>query len=58
MIKILLCCLGGFSSSALYSKVNKEIIQNNMQNDYYIEFSSFSLADKKQEINLLILYLQ
>lgn len=47
MIKILLCCLGGFSSSALSSKVSKEIIENNMQNDYYIEFSPFSLVDKK-----------
>ncbi|MHC1682598.1 MAG: PTS sugar transporter subunit IIB [Clostridiaceae bacterium] len=47
MIKILLCCGGGFSSSALSSKVGKEILENKMQEDYYIEFSPFSLANKK-----------
>lgn len=47
MIKILLCCGGGFSSSALSSKVGKEILENNMQNDYSIEFSPFGLGIKK-----------
>jgi cellobiose-specific phosphotransferase system component IIB len=47
MIKILLCCLGGFSSSALAAKVEKDIVANNMQNDFYIEFLPFGLASKK-----------
>ncbi len=47
MIKILLCCDGRFSSSALSKKIKKEIIENNMENDYYIEFSPFSLAPSK-----------
>ena len=47
MIKILLCCGGGFSSSALSSKAEKEIIENNMQKDYHIEFSPFLLAQKR-----------
>ena len=47
MIRIFLCCGGGFSSSALSSKVQKEIYENNMQNNYYIEFSPFSTAPKK-----------
>jgi PTS system cellobiose-specific IIB component len=55
MIKILLCCGGGFSSSALSSKVEKEIFQSNMQNDYYIEFSPFMLASKKiSEFDILV----
>lgn len=35
MIKILLCCGGSFSSSAVSSKAEKEIIENNMGNDYH-----------------------
>ena len=55
MIKILLCCAGGFSSSALSSKVEKEIIENNMQNDYFIEFSPFLLVNKKMsEFDIIV----
>lgn len=55
MIKILLCCGGGFSSSALTSKVKKEIVESNMQNDYYIEFSPFMLANKKvSEFDIIV----
>ncbi|GFZ33744.1 hypothetical protein CSC2_42700 [Clostridium zeae] len=55
MIKILLCCLGGFSSSALAQKVEKEILDNNMQNDFYIEFSPFQLALKKvSEFDIIV----
>lgn len=55
MIRILLCCAGGFSSSALSSKVEKEIFQNKMQNDYYIEFSPFFTANKKMsEFDILV----
>ncbi|OOM71074.1 PTS system, lactose/cellobiose specific IIB subunit [Clostridium puniceum] len=55
MIKILLCCAGGFSSSALSSKVQKEILENQMENDYYIEFSPFFTANKKMsEFDILV----
>ncbi|MBK1810253.1 PTS sugar transporter subunit IIB [Clostridium sp. YIM B02505] len=55
MIRILLCCLGGFSSSALAQKVEKEILENNMQNDFYIEFSPFQLAVKKvSEFDIIV----
>lgn len=55
MIKILLCCGGGFSSSALSSKAKKEIIENNMEKDYHIEFSPFTLALKKSsEFDIIV----
>lgn len=55
MIKILLCCGGGFSSSALSSKAEKEIIENNIENDYYIEFSPFLLALKRSsEFDIIV----
>ena len=55
MIKILLCCGGGFSSSVLSSKVEKEILENNMQNNYYIEFSPFFTANKKMsEFDIIV----
>lgn len=38
MIKILICCLGGFSSSAMVKKVKNEIIQNNLQDKMLVEF--------------------
>lgn len=47
MIKILLCCGGGFSSSALVNKIKKEIEENDMQEDYHIEFAPFSMAPHK-----------
>lgn len=55
MIKILLCCGGGFSSSALSNKIEKEILENNMQNDYSIEFSPFMLVDRKMpEFDIIV----
>ncbi len=55
MIRILLCCGGGFSSSALANKVKKEILDNNMQNDYSIEFSPFVLVNKRMtEFDIIV----
>jgi cellobiose-specific phosphotransferase system component IIB len=55
MIKILLCCGGGFSSSALSNKIKKEILENNMQNYYSIEFSPFMLVDRKMpEFDIIV----
>lgn len=47
MIKILLCCGGGFSSSYIVEKLKKEIINNHLENDVMIEYSPFSIALEK-----------
>lgn len=47
MVRILLCCGGGFSSSYVTERMKKEIIENNMQEKVRIEFSPFSIAMKK-----------
>lgn len=47
MIKILLCCAGGFSSSAMAEKVKKDIINKGMQEEVSIEFSPFSMAARE-----------
>ena len=44
MIRILLCCACGFSSSAMAEKVKKDIITKGMQDEVSIEFSPFSMA--------------
>lgn len=46
MIKILICCLGGFSSSAMVTKIKNEITDNNLENKVYVEFSPFGRASK------------
>lgn len=47
MLKILLCCGGGFSSSYIVEKMKKEIIMNHLENDVMIEYSPFSIALEK-----------
>jgi len=56
MIKILLCCGGGFSSSALTVKAQKEIIEKGMQNDLAIEFAPASVGVRNFE-NFDIIFL-
>ena len=46
MIRILICCLGGFSSGAMVNKIKNEIIKNNLQDKMYVDFSPFSNAKK------------
>lgn len=46
MIKILLCCGGGFSSSYVAERMKKEIKSSGMEKDVMIEFSPF-LSQKK-----------
>lgn len=46
MIKILICCLGGFSSSAMVKKIKSEIIENNLQKEMSVDFSPFMNANK------------
>lgn len=47
MIKILLCCGGGFSSSAIAQRMKKEIIKRGIEKDVYIEFYPFTIAKEK-----------
>lgn len=49
MIEILLCCGGGFSSSAIATKMKKEILLNGMENKVAIDFYPFSIAKEKCE---------
>lgn len=42
MIRILICCGGGFSSSAMARKVANEIAEKNLQDEISIDFEPFS----------------
>lgn len=56
MIKILLCCGGGFSSSAIAVRMQKEIKERNLQDRYSITFLSFGLGLKRlDEFDVVIL---
>ena len=47
MIRVLLCCGGGFSSSYIVEKMKKEIINKNISDKILIEYSPFSLSIEK-----------
>lgn len=47
MIKILLCCGGGFSSSYVTERMKKEIVENHLEKEVMIEFSPFSISLEK-----------
>ncbi len=44
MLNILICCGGGFSSSAMATKVEKEIHEKGLQDEVHVEFYPFSIA--------------
>ena len=44
MIRVLLCCGGGFSSSYVAERMKKEIIAKNLSNQLEMEFCPFSLV--------------
>lgn len=46
MMKILLCCGGGFSSSALAVRMQKEIVEKGWEDKYSIEFLPITLGIK------------
>ena len=48
MIRILLCCGGGFSSSAIATRMKKEIKEKNLEDKYSIEFLPFGLGLKEK----------
>lgn len=47
MIRILLCCGGGFSSSYVAERMKKEIIEEHLEDEVMIEFSPFSISLEK-----------
>ena len=47
MIRVLLCCGGGFSSSYVAERMKKEIIAKNLSDQLEMEFSPFSLVLEK-----------
>ena len=51
MIRILLCCGGGFSSSAIATRMKKEIKEKNLEDKYSIEFLPFGLGLKELNCN-------
>lgn len=56
MIRILLCCGGGFSSSAIAVRMQKEIKEKHYEDKYSIEFLPFSLGLKRlDEFDAVIL---
>ena len=44
MLRVLLCCMDGFSSGAMVQKVTKEIAESGY--DLYLEFHNFSSCYK------------
>lgn len=49
MIKILLCCGGGFSSSYVAERMKKEIVEKHLDQQLMMEFSPFSLVMEKMD---------
>ncbi|UTY40635.1 PTS sugar transporter subunit IIB [Allocoprobacillus halotolerans] len=49
MIRVLLCCGGGFSSSYVAERMKKEIVEKHLDQELYMEFSPFSIAYERLE---------
>lgn len=55
MITILLCCGGGFSSSALTTKMKQEIINKGLEDKVSIDFYPFTIAkDVYQDYDIIM----
>ena len=55
MIKILLCCGGGFSSSYVAERMKKEIVEKHLDQKLMIEFSPFSIAyEKMNDFDIIV----
>lgn len=55
MLRILLCCGGGFSSSYVTERMKKEIITNHLDNEVMIEFSPFSIVlEKMNDFDIIV----
>lgn len=47
MIRIMICCGGGFSSSALAVKVQKEIKEKGLEDKVFMDFCPFTLSKER-----------
>ncbi len=55
MVKILLCCGGGFSSSVLANAIKKGIIDNKLEKNFSIEFLPIDLGmQRMSDYNIMI----
>ena len=55
MIRILVCCGGGFSSSYITEKMKKDIVEYGMDEEVSIEFLPFSLVlEKIDEVDIVV----
>lgn len=55
MLNILLCCGGGFSSSAIATRMEKEIIKQGLQDQVHMEFYPFTIAiDKFKDFDIVM----
>ena len=60
MIRIMLCCGGGFSSSAIATRMQKELVTSGRDKDYYFEFFPFGegyrhIKQKTHDFDIAIL---
>ncbi len=56
MINIVICCGGGFSSSALATRMQKELVQEGMDNEYHISFRPFhDLKEQHDDVDVAML---
>lgn len=49
MIKVMICCMGGFSSSAMTEKLKKEIIEKGYSDKFYAEFTPFHISYERMD---------
>ena len=49
MIRIMICCGGGFSSSALAVKVQKEIKEKGLEDKVFMDFCPFAIANERMD---------
>ena len=55
MLKILICCGGGFSSSYVTERMKKEIVEKNLENEVNIEFYPFAIVeDKLSDVDIIM----
>lgn len=55
MIRVLLCCGGGFSSSYVAERMKKEIAEKHLDQELLMEFSPFSIAyEKLDDFDIII----
>lgn len=55
MLKILICCGGGFSSSYVTQKMANEVKERHLDDEIYLEFYPFSIMlEKKDDFDIVM----